>query len=254
MLHRTEAIVLKTTPFAEADLIVTFLSLDYGLLKTFAKSPRKVKSRFGSSLEPLTYAKVAFWGREDADLPRLTQADIVRPFQSIRGNIDVFFRVAEIMELTLNLLPEREPNKGIFYLLKESLNRIEEGCGGLMATRGKTKDFLKRFVLFYKVRFLDMTGYGPALSGCARCSGSGNNFYISHGSVICGACAQGTDTPIRLSPAVIKLYGVMRTWEIGKVSRIMPSGMLVSELSNLLDAHLRYTMAKPLKTQALTLA
>jgi len=123
-----------------------------------------------------------------------------------------------------------------------------------MATRGKTKDFLKRFVLFYKVRFLDMTGYGPALSGCARCSRSGHNFYLSHGSVICGACAQGMDSPIRLSPAVIKLHGVMRTWEIAKVNRLMPSEVLLSELSNLLDAHLRYTMAKPLKTQALTLA
>ncbi|HAM53521.1 MAG TPA: DNA repair protein RecO [Nitrospiraceae bacterium] len=254
MLHRTEAIVLKTTPFSEADLIVTFLSLDYGLLKSFAKSPRKVKSRFGSSLEPLTYSKISFWGREDADLPRLTQSDIVRPFQSIRGNIAVFFKVVEIIELTLNLLPEREPNKGIFYLLKEILSKIEESGGDHTVTHEKAKDFLKRLVLLYKVRFLDMTGYGPALNGCACCSKSGNNFYISHGSVICGACAQGMDTPIRLSPAVIKLYGALRRWEIAKVSRIVPSGTLLLELTNLIDAHLRYTMAKPLKTQALTQA
>jgi DNA repair protein RecO (recombination protein O) len=47
MLHRTEGIVLKTTPFGEADLIVTYLTRDCGILKTFAKSPRKIKSRFG---------------------------------------------------------------------------------------------------------------------------------------------------------------------------------------------------------------
>ena len=58
MLQRTEGIVLKTNPFGEADLIVTYLTRDYGILKTFAKSPRKIKSRFGSSLEPLTYSIV----------------------------------------------------------------------------------------------------------------------------------------------------------------------------------------------------
>jgi len=63
MLKRTEGIVLKTNPFGEADLIVTCLSKDYGILKTFAKSPRKIKSRFGSSLEPLTHSKISFWGK-----------------------------------------------------------------------------------------------------------------------------------------------------------------------------------------------
>ncbi len=58
MLKRTNAIVLKTFPFGEADLIVTHLTYDFGLINTFAKSPRKIKSRFGSSLEPLTCSKI----------------------------------------------------------------------------------------------------------------------------------------------------------------------------------------------------
>ena len=79
MLHRTEGIVLKGAPYGEADLIVAFLTLDFGLMSAFAKSPRKTKSRFGSSLEPLTHSKIAFWGKEDSKLPRLTQADIIEP-------------------------------------------------------------------------------------------------------------------------------------------------------------------------------
>jgi len=61
MLQKTEGLVLKTSLFGEADLIVTYLTKDCGILKTFAKSPRKIKSKFGSSLEPLTYSKIAFW-------------------------------------------------------------------------------------------------------------------------------------------------------------------------------------------------
>ncbi len=58
MLKRTEGIVLRTIPFGEADLIVTYLTPDFGIIKLFAKSPRKTKSRFGSSLEPLSLVKV----------------------------------------------------------------------------------------------------------------------------------------------------------------------------------------------------
>ena len=47
MLQRTEGIVLRTTPYGEADLIVTYLTKDHGIIKVFAKSPRKIKSRFG---------------------------------------------------------------------------------------------------------------------------------------------------------------------------------------------------------------
>jgi DNA repair protein RecO (recombination protein O) len=242
MLKRSEAIVLRTTPFSEADLIVTTFTLDYGLIKAFAKSPRKTKSRFGSSLEPLTYSKIAFWGREDADLPRLTQSDIITSFQSIRDRMESFFKVTGMVELTLHLLPEREVHRDIFHLLLSVLTMIggdrSEADGSVLA------------VLFYKIRFLDMAGYGPRLEGCARCGKSGYNFYISHGSVICGLCAKGMDMPIRLSPGVIKSYDALRRWDIAKIGRIKLSRTILSELSGMLDTHIQYTVAKPIKTKA----
>ncbi|HXX58090.1 MAG TPA: DNA repair protein RecO [Thermodesulfovibrionales bacterium] len=251
MLQRTEAIVLKTTPFSEADLIVTFLSSDCGLLKTFAKSPRKVKSRFGSSLEPLTHAKISFWGREDAGLPRLTQSDIVRPFQSVRDDLESFFSMAEILELTLNLLPEREPNRDIFRLLWGILDAIDTDYSRLRLDKRRSKGFLDCLVLFSKVKLLDMAGYGPALEGCARCGRSGVNFYIAHGSVICGACTSAMDGQIKVSPGAIELYATLRKWETSKIARIRPSGTMLAELSGLIDAHLRYTLSKPLRTRGL---
>ncbi len=240
MLKRTEAVVLKTTPFAEADLIVTVFTLDYGIVKTFAKSPRKTKSRFGSSLEPLTYSRISFWGKEDAELPRLTQSDIIRSFQSIRDRLECFFGVMQIAELTLSLLPEHEPNKEVFGLLTDILNRIDGGnCGsGALDT------------LLYRIRFLDMAGYGPRLDGCALCGKAGHNFYISHGSVICGVCAEGTDAPLRLSPGLIRFYETLRKWDLRKIDRIKPSGTLLSELTAMIETHILYTLARPLKTKS----
>src|SRR4030042_2109208 len=107
MLKRTEGIVLRTIPFGEADLIVTYLTPDFGIIKLFAKSPRKIKSRFGSSLEPLTESRMSFLGKEDAALPRLTQSDIVHPFRLLRDNLRCFLMLSEIIELTISFIPER---------------------------------------------------------------------------------------------------------------------------------------------------
>lgn len=242
MLHRTEAIVLKTMPFSEADLIVTFVTHDYGLLKTFAKSPRKIKSRFGSSLEPLTHSHISFWGKEDANLPRLTQSDIIRPFQPMRERLEHFLKVMELVELTSALLPEREANSGIFSLLLDVLGRIEKDC---LSSR---MDNLK-FIL-YKVRFLEIAGYGPRLDGCARCRRSGYNFYVSHGSILCEECARGRDAYTRLSPGAVRLYETLRRWELSKIDRVKPSKMLMSEISGLVDEYIGYTLARPLKTKS----
>lgn len=242
MLHRTEAIVLKTTPFSEADLIVTSLTSDYGMLKTFAKSPRKIKSRFGSSLEPLTHSRISFWGREDANLPRLTQSDIIRPFQPIRERLEHYLKVMEAVELTLSLLPEREANRGIFNLFLQVLDRIESDC---LCNTIAPLNFI-----IYKIRLLEMAGYGPRLGGCARCNRSGYNFYISHGSILCEDCAKNMDTYIRLSPGMVRLYEALKGWELPKTDRIKPSRALMYELTGFLDNHTEYTIARPLKTRS----
>ena len=124
MLHRTEGVVLRTIPFGDADLIVFFLTPDLGLLKTFAKSPLKTKSRFGSSLEPLTHSRIAFWGKENTTLPRLTQSDIIHSFQSIRDTLNCFLKVSEIIELTLQFIPEREANTKVYALFLHTLDNI----------------------------------------------------------------------------------------------------------------------------------
>src|SRR5512135_675860 len=136
MLKRTEGIVLKTFPFGDADLIVTYLTLNFGIIKLFAKSPRKIKSRFGSSLEPLTRARISFWGKEDAALPRLTQSDIIHPFQALRDDLNCFLRLLEIVELTINFIPERDINSKAYLLLSDTLRDVESNLLGAPAGKG----------------------------------------------------------------------------------------------------------------------
>jgi DNA repair protein RecO (recombination protein O) len=237
MLHRTEGIVLRTIPFGDADLIVSFLTPDLGLLKTFAKSPLKTKSRFGSSLEPLTHSKIAFWGKENTALPRLTQSDIIHSFQSIRDTLKGFLKVSEIIELTLRFIPEREANKKVYFLLLHTLHNVEKDCDKSLG------------ILYYKIHFLRLAGFAPKLDTCGRCGKHGHWFYVAQGSILCETCAKGVDVPVSISQGALKLYSDLFTWSIQKIQRIRPSHMLLSELSDIMDMHVKYILMQPLRSE-----
>lgn len=232
MLHRTQGIVLRTIPFGEADLIVKFLTLHYGIIDTFAKSPRRTKSRFGSSLEPLTNCQISFWGKEDINLPRLTQADIIEANQELRETLRVFSSASKMVDFTLRLLPEGLPNEKAYTLLRDSLRMARENPS--------ISEFIS---LVYLVKVIDISGYGPSLR-CARCGRQANGFYTSEGSVICGGCTkQGQslkEKAIPLSAGTIRLYETLRSWQLEKISRIKPPLVFIKEIERLLTTHIEY--------------
>ncbi len=237
MLHRTEGIVLRTNPYGEADLIVTYLTKDLGIVKVFAKSPRKTKSRFGSSLEPLTFSRIAFWGKEDAALPRLTQADILCPFSSLRESLDCFIAISELIEQTLHLVPERDTGRNVFPLFMKTLAVMESGCQNPLLT------------LFYKLKLLEVAGFLPGLHICGRCGDKSSAFHLSHGTVLCIKCSQDEDVSSRLSPGVTAFYSSLIRWEISKLGRLKPAEGLVRELAVLIDEHSRYVSEKNLRSR-----
>lgn len=240
MLKRTEGIVLKNSLFGEADLIVTYLTRDYGLLRVFAKSPRKIKSRFGSSLEPLTYSKISFIGKEDASLPRLTQSDIIRTFHILRDDLKRLLNVSEILELSLKFMPEREPHFAAFRLLLGTLDKLESDCDNEI------------YILYYKIKFLEIAGYAPKLDMCGRCgtifyNGSyngHNNFYVSHGSIICEKCIRDREGSIRLSDGTVRLYNSIVKWRLSNINRVRAPAYMLSEIGRLINSHVDYILGR----------
>src|SRR5215831_7720491 len=63
-LRESEALVLRTYPLREADLLVTFFTRMEGKVRGVARSAKKSKRRFGGALEPLTYVRAFYDVRE----------------------------------------------------------------------------------------------------------------------------------------------------------------------------------------------
>ncbi|MDA8090524.1 MAG: DNA repair protein RecO [Nitrospiraceae bacterium] len=224
MTGRTEGIVLRSRTLGEADLIIEYLTKDFGTRSAFAKSPRKIKSRFGGSLEPFTHARVALTGREDANLPRLTQSDIIRSFHPLRENTRGFIKACQFAEMVLKLMPSEGRSHDIFMLMLWGLDGLE-------------KDPASTFVpLVFKLRILTLAGYAPALNGCTRCGNQATVFYPREGALLCGACSK-EGPALGLSAALIGLHKSLSAFPLEKLSRIKPSESLLAELQKFVDLH-----------------
>ena len=113
----SEAVVLRTWPFREADLVVSFFTRDYGKMKGVAKAALRSRKRFGGALEPMTVARAWFVERPKQELVRLDQLEIVLsplslPVDQARLMVLSFF--AEVLE---EALPEHDPQETVFRLI-----------------------------------------------------------------------------------------------------------------------------------------
>jgi len=241
MLTKSEGIVLKSQKYGEADLIVTFLTPDRGIASAFAKSPRKTKSRFGSSLEPLTHSKISLWGKEQS-LPKLTQSDIINSFQKIRENYDDFVSVSKLIEILLALTPVESPNQKLFSFFLNILHFIE-------SSELESKEALH---LISRIRLLAIIGYAPRLSGCGRCGSESIDFFPDAGTTLCKKCSTprtGESKPfLRLNNQVIQFYRHSIEWPVTKSNRLKPNPETMTALSGVLERHLQFLLSKKLKS------
>jgi len=119
----SEAVVLRTWPVHEADLIVSFFTRDYGRVRGVAKSALKSRKRFGGALEPMTQARAWFAERPRQELVRLDQLEILRsplsaPIDPVRLTVLSFY--AELLD---EALPDHDPQETVFRLLAAVLDQ-----------------------------------------------------------------------------------------------------------------------------------
>jgi DNA repair protein RecO (recombination protein O) len=113
----SEAVVLRTWPVQEADLIVSFFTRDYGKVRGVAKSALKSRKRFGGALEPMTVARAWFAQKPRQELARLDQLEILRSPLSAAVDAVRLTVLSLYAELLDEALPENDPQETTFRLL-----------------------------------------------------------------------------------------------------------------------------------------
>lgn len=178
---KTEAIVLRSIRYGEADRILHLYSREYGRLGAIAKGSRKPKTRFGGRLEPFfRLALVLHRGR--GDLHTITSAETVEGFSNLRSSGAGISAASDACGGVLRLLDGAEPNLAAYNLLCRYLALIDSDPKGPAASPGGMVTFRLKLAL--------AAGFAPELSGCSRCGNSEHLTAFSGvaGGVVCPTC------------------------------------------------------------------
>jgi len=123
----SESFILQTYPFREADLIVSFFTRDQGKLRGVARRARRPKSSFGSGLERLSHATVAYFQKENRELVSLNSCDLLQSQFNLAANYETSVALDYLAEVTEQLLPPNETNERHFRLLIAVLDYLHAG-------------------------------------------------------------------------------------------------------------------------------
>jgi len=155
-LVESQAIVLRTYPLREADLLVTLFTRAEGKVRGVARSAKKSKRRFGGALEPMTYVRAFYDVRERQELARLDSCEVL---QSPMANEITYARataLAHVAELLDELLPDREANDAIFRLTLSVLNALRDSDVWAPVT-------------YFDLWLTRLVGFLPELTECTVC-------------------------------------------------------------------------------------
>ena len=154
----TEALVLRTYNFGEADKIVVCLTHSTGLVRAVAKGCRKLRSKFGAALEPFTLARITYYHKENQELVSLSQAEIVKSHFDLSGQAETLTGLAYMGDLVIEFSPPYEPNERLYRMLKACLDAICESQADLQV-----------ILRYFEIWLLRLEGYLPDIRRCGEC-------------------------------------------------------------------------------------
>jgi len=139
--YKTQAISLKTAPFAEADKLVTLFTREHGKIRAIAKGARRVPSRLGGRVETFTHAE--YFIAKGRSLDIISQCQVIETFQRIRQSPECLPAGLYMLKLVDSGTVEGQHHPELFELLLKSLYRLKQERNA----RKVAKDFEREFVV-----------------------------------------------------------------------------------------------------------
>ncbi len=178
--RETEAIILKTFPLGEADRVVSFLGRSSGRLRGVAPGARRLKNRFGSTLEILSHVQIWYVERETRELVRIQQAEPLESLHKSQNDYGLSTGLAVISEIAELVLPEHEVSEAMFRLILLAAREIE---------RTGNWELPLSYFAFWTVR---LGGWLPRFDRCAACQSAFDSspaFFDAHrAGLFCEKC------------------------------------------------------------------
>ncbi len=225
-LLESESLVLRSYDLAEADRIVVFFTRDHGIVRGVAKGAKRLKSRFGSALEPFSTVNLQYFQKDDRELVSIQIIELIGSRFDSASDPEFLRTFAYLADLLSAMLPPHDPNEKTYRMAKACLAADWKGANEFAAVR-----------LYFEVWLLRLGGYLPDWSKCAECGRDllpGAPSYLWRDvHLLCEAC-RGTRRLAGISPFHREmLKSVQRLAPVAFVDLARETPATVVELSDI---------------------
>src|SRR6266480_6025455 len=187
--RETEAIILKTFPLGEADRLVSFLGRSSGRVRGVAPGARRLKNRYGSTLEILSHVQIWYVERETRDLVRIQQCELLESFHKAQSDYGLSTGLAVVSEVSELVLPEHEAAESMFRLILLTVREIDRRADWTLPVS---------YFAFWTVR---LGGWLPRFDCCSTCDmpfGSQASYHAAwEPGLLCEKCKRPGMRPLR---------------------------------------------------------
>ena len=240
-LHSTEAIVIGGHDLAEADRIVVFYTQTSGKVRAVAEGARRIRTRFGGSLQLFTRGGLVYFERPNKTLHKVNEFGVTRSHHGLREDLDRMVQASTAVEAVTLGVEEGEAFPELYRLLADGLELLEEASHPGVVLQG------------FLLHLLRLLGYLPELHVCVRCRKrvsphQDTSLSPAAGGILCETCRQSAPDFIPASPAVLGFLRGTSTSTLRVMDRISILPQVLQEVSGLLQAFLRYVLGRPLRS------
>lgn len=179
--HITPALVLRRTPFREADLVVTLFTESLGQVSALARSARKSQRRFGGGLEPFHTIEAELDEAPGAELMTLTSVRVETARTHLYAHLEAMEAAGKFLNWVRQASPAHTPEPLVWQLARACLDGLNEAAGSVSAGGGaagaggpgSARPSPKRILATFGLQLLAVSGWRLELEHCvlsgARC-------------------------------------------------------------------------------------
>jgi DNA repair protein RecO (recombination protein O) len=239
-LQTTEAIVIGGHNLGEADRIIPFFTRRLGKVRAVAKGARRVRSRFGGTLELFTLGELVFFEWPNRTLHAINEFSVTEPFAPLKADLERLSRGAYLVELAGAAVEDEEPNEEIFILLRDALT--------LLVSHDDP-----RLLRTFEIRLLRIAGYLLELYRCLVCRTAlrqtdGLAVSPSRGGLVCPNCRPRVQDSLAIASESVKYLRLVLQGALRESLAIPLAPPHIGDLEEVLKVCTAYFLGKNLRS------
>lgn len=237
---QADAIVLRTVPFGESDLIVSLLVERVGRVGAFARGARRSSKRFAGAIEPFCVLAVEYVERPRSDLADLRSTAMVTSNTALRTDLASLAHAGYATELVRELARENEGNDALYRLLVRYFELLKAHAPSSVLLRA------------FELEALGGAGLAPSLHVCRRCGVNperdvGSALDVRAGGVACARCNKA-GAP--LGPAPLALLRALQAKGVEAAARAQDAELPLERVRGAMRAFIEHHVPTPLRSLA----